>query len=193
MKSSAAGATKPLNASIMAGRRRSVTSTAHHGQQPGNLFGYVGFGHLSGRNFDPPTVLLVGAIRSSSVARRSTLFAICSTPTANFCPSKTRKAWNSGSTIRVRSTPTTTSVRWVLVTRTGEFGTAINHVFLPSVVEGVDIFKQPLPQGGGSIYLSERFVQRWRQAKLKGLVFGLAWDSDLPPEKQPNVSLDQWK
>ena len=59
-----------------------------------------------------------------------------------------------------------------------------NHVFIPSVVDGVDVFRQ---KRGGNIYLSERFVQRWKQAKLKGLDFILAWDSDLPPEAQPNV------
>jgi hypothetical protein len=68
----------------------------------------------------------------------------------------------------------------------GRIQTANNHVFIPSVVEGVDIFKQACERCGG-IYLSDRFVQRWKQAKLKGLDFILAWDSDLPPEKQPNV------
>jgi hypothetical protein len=58
-----------------------------------------------------------------------------------------------------------------------------NHVFFPSVVEGVDVFRQRK----GDIYLSDRFIQRWKQAKLKGLDFILAWDSDLPPEAQPNV------
>ncbi len=61
-----------------------------------------------------------------------------------------------------------------------------NHVFIPSVVEGVDIFRQAENQGG-DIYLGERFLQRWKEAKLKGLDFKLAWDSDLPPEAQPNV------
>jgi hypothetical protein len=61
-----------------------------------------------------------------------------------------------------------------------------NHVFIPSVVEGVDIFRQAQKKGG-NIYLGERFVQRWKQAKLKGLDFILAWDSDLPPDQQPNV------
>ncbi len=75
----------------------------------------------------------------------------------------------------------------------GRVWMANNHVFVPSVVEGVDIFKQPLSQGGGSIYLSERFVQRWRQAKLKGLDFRLVWDSDLPPEAQPNRWTGEWK
>ncbi|MBK9264745.1 MAG: hypothetical protein IPM54_33795 [Polyangiaceae bacterium] len=60
------------------------------------------------------------------------------------------------------------------------------HVFFPSVVEGVDIFRQK-DKPRGVIYLSDRFVQRWKQAKLKGLDFILAWDSELPPEKQPNV------
>jgi len=58
-----------------------------------------------------------------------------------------------------------------------------NHVFFPSVVEGVDVFRQRK----GDIFVSDRFIQRWKQAKLKGLDFILAWDSDLPPEAQPNV------
>jgi hypothetical protein len=60
------------------------------------------------------------------------------------------------------------------------------HVFMPEKVEGVDIFKLAAPRAGG-IYLSERFLRRWKQAKLKGLDFYLAWDSDLPPDQQPNV------
>jgi hypothetical protein len=60
------------------------------------------------------------------------------------------------------------------------------HVFNPSVVEGIDIFRQVVKRVG-DIYLGERFVQRWKQAKLKGLDFILAWDSDLPPDQQPNV------
>jgi hypothetical protein len=60
------------------------------------------------------------------------------------------------------------------------------HVFIPSVVEGVDVFRQ-VQRNLGNVYLSERFIQRWKQAKLKGLDFILAWDSDLPPEAQPNV------
>ena len=44
-----------------------------------------------------------------------------------------------------------------------------------------------LASGAGGIYLSDRFVQRCKQAKLKGLDFILAWDSDLPPEAQPTV------
>jgi hypothetical protein len=63
-----------------------------------------------------------------------------------------------------------------------------NHVFFPSIVEGVDVFRQ-VQKGLGDVYLSERFVQRWKQAKLKGLDFILAWDSDLPPEAQPNVRM----
>jgi len=57
------------------------------------------------------------------------------------------------------------------------------HVFIPSVVAGIDVFRQRdyWP------YVSDRFVARWKQAKLKGLDFHLAWDSDLPPEQQPNV------
>ncbi len=74
----------------------------------------------------------------------------------------------------------------------GRIESANVHVFIPSVVEGVDIFKQACPLAG-TIYLSDRFVQRWRQAKLKGLVFGLAWDSDLPPEAQPNIWTGEWK
>ncbi len=61
-----------------------------------------------------------------------------------------------------------------------------NHIFIPSVVEGVDIFKQAARRAG-TVYVSERFLQRWKQAKLKGLDFTLAWDSDLPPKAQPNV------
>ncbi|HRI67921.1 MAG TPA: hypothetical protein PK156_26970 [Polyangium sp.] len=61
-----------------------------------------------------------------------------------------------------------------------------NHVFFPSVVEGVDIFRLATEKRG-AIYLSERFLSRWKQAKLKGLEFRLAWDSDLPPDQQPNV------
>ena len=68
----------------------------------------------------------------------------------------------------------------------GRISVANNHVFIPSVVEGVDIFKQKCDRAG-SIYLSERFLQRWKKAKLKGLDFILAWDSDLPPDQQPNV------
>ena len=64
------------------------------------------------------------------------------------------------------------------------------HVFIPSVVEGVDIFKQTCHRAG-SIYVSDRFLQRWKQAKLKGLDFRVAWDSDLPPEQQPNVWLSK--
>ncbi|HRI71552.1 MAG TPA: hypothetical protein PK156_45275 [Polyangium sp.] len=68
----------------------------------------------------------------------------------------------------------------------GRISLANNHVFIPSVVKDVDIFKQACPRAG-NIYVSERFLQRWKQAKLKGLDFILAWDSDLPPEAQPNV------
>jgi hypothetical protein len=60
------------------------------------------------------------------------------------------------------------------------------HVFLSEKVEGVDIFKLPARRAG-DIYLSERFLQRWKQAKLKGLDFYLIWDSDLPPDQQPNM------
>ena len=67
----------------------------------------------------------------------------------------------------------------------GRVCVADKHVFIPSVVEGVDIFRQK-QERRGPIYLSERFLQRWKKAKLKGLDFKLAWDSDLPPDQQPN-------
>lgn len=60
------------------------------------------------------------------------------------------------------------------------------HVFVPSAVKGVDIFKQAAPRAG-QIYFGENFLQRWKQAKLKGLDFKLAWDSELPPDQQPDV------
>ena len=60
------------------------------------------------------------------------------------------------------------------------------HVFFPNVVEGVDIFRQ-VYEPIGKIYLSERFLQRWKKAKLKGLDFELVWDSDLPPDQQPDL------
>jgi hypothetical protein len=69
----------------------------------------------------------------------------------------------------------------------GRVYSAGNHVFIPSVVEGVDVFRQ-VQKGRGNVYFSDRFIQRWKQAKLKGLDFILAWDSDLPPEAQPNVN-----
>jgi hypothetical protein len=61
-----------------------------------------------------------------------------------------------------------------------------NHVFIPSIVKGVDIFRlnEDYP---GAIYVGENFLQRWKQAKLKGLDFKLAWDSELPPDQQPNI------
>jgi len=65
-----------------------------------------------------------------------------------------------------------------------------NHVFIPSVLEGVDIFRQTKERATDT-YLSERFLQRWKKAKLKGLDFILAWDSDLPPDQQPNVWLSK--
>jgi len=74
----------------------------------------------------------------------------------------------------------------------GRIETAKKHVFIPSLVEGVDIFKQACERAG-TIYVSDRFVQRFKQAGLKGLDFGLAWDSDLPPEAQPIVWLDHLK
>ena len=70
----------------------------------------------------------------------------------------------------------------------GELAVVKRHVFFPQVVEGVDIFRQA-DEPTGVIYLSERFLQRWKKAKLKGLDFKLAWDSDLPPDQQP----DPWK
>lgn len=69
----------------------------------------------------------------------------------------------------------------------GKLEAATHAVFIPSIVDQADIFKA----GSGrakEIYLSERFLQRWKKAKLKGLDFFLAWDSDLPPDQQPNVA-----
>jgi hypothetical protein len=66
----------------------------------------------------------------------------------------------------------------------GKISNAVRHVFIPSVVEGVDIFKHACDRAG-AIYVSRRFFERWRQAKLKGLDFRLVWDSKLPPDKQP--------
>jgi hypothetical protein len=68
----------------------------------------------------------------------------------------------------------------------GRLEAATRPVFIPSIVEGVDIFQIKV-DGAGTIYVSDRFLDRWKQAKLKGLNFFLAWDSDLPPEKQPKV------
>lgn len=65
-----------------------------------------------------------------------------------------------------------------------------NHVFIPSIVDGIDIFRQA-KERGLSTYVSHRFLQRWKKAKLKGLDFILAWDSDLPPDQQPNVWLSK--
>ncbi len=59
------------------------------------------------------------------------------------------------------------------------------HVFFPSIVANADIFRTK--GHGGSTYVSHRFLQRWKKAKLKGLDFILAWDSELPPDQQPNV------
>lgn len=67
----------------------------------------------------------------------------------------------------------------------GRISLANCHVFIPSVVAGIDIFRQAR-QRYAPIYLSERFLQRWKQAKLKGLDFYLIWDSELPPDQQPN-------
>lgn len=68
----------------------------------------------------------------------------------------------------------------------GLISLARHHVFFPSMVEGVDIFRLK-EEKAGSIYVGEKFLQRWKQAKLKGLDFYLAWDSELPPDQQPNV------
>jgi YD repeat-containing protein len=67
----------------------------------------------------------------------------------------------------------------------GKLESASRPVFIPSVVEGVDIFKLAVPRAG-TIYVSDRFVQRWKQAKLEGLDFKVVWDSDWPlPEPEP--------
>lgn len=70
----------------------------------------------------------------------------------------------------------------------GRLEAATRPVFIPSIVEGVDIFQiKGTCARANDIYLSDRFLQRWKQAKLKGLDFYLAWDSDLTPEQQPKV------
>ncbi|MBK9260186.1 MAG: hypothetical protein IPM54_10160 [Polyangiaceae bacterium] len=51
-------------------------------------------------------------------------------------------------------------------------------VFIPSAVEGVDIFK--LRRKLSQIYFSDRFVARVKAAKLKGLNFTKVWSSDEP-------------
>ncbi|MBK9262631.1 MAG: hypothetical protein IPM54_22855 [Polyangiaceae bacterium] len=51
-------------------------------------------------------------------------------------------------------------------------------VFIPSAVEGVDIFT--LRRRLGQIYFSDRFVARVKAAKLKGLDFTKVWSSDEP-------------
>ncbi|MBK9266782.1 MAG: hypothetical protein IPM54_44240 [Polyangiaceae bacterium] len=66
----------------------------------------------------------------------------------------------------------------------GKLEGATYHVFIPSLVQGVDVFRLARERCG-DIYVSDRFVERWKQAKLKGLDFRLVWDSDLPPEGQP--------
>lgn len=66
----------------------------------------------------------------------------------------------------------------------GRLEAATHPVFIPSIVEGVDVFKYATDRAG-QIYVSDRFVQRWKQAKLKGLDFRVVWDSDLPPDAQP--------
>lgn len=68
----------------------------------------------------------------------------------------------------------------------GRFESIRRHVFIPSIVEGIDVFKIA-QRRAGRIYVSDRFVQRWKQAKLKGLDFTPVWDSDLPPDAQPRV------
>lgn len=60
------------------------------------------------------------------------------------------------------------------------------HVFIPALVDGVDVFRLTSNEYG-DIYVSDRFVKRWKQAKLKGLNFRVVWDSELPPDKQPRV------
>ena len=47
------------------------------------------------------------------------------------------------------------------------------HVFLPDVVEQLDIFR--LPHRASSTYVSERFVDRTRAARLHGLDFNVVW------------------
>ncbi|HRI71359.1 MAG TPA: hypothetical protein PK156_44305 [Polyangium sp.] len=67
----------------------------------------------------------------------------------------------------------------------GRVTSSSSPVFIPSVVEGADIFKLAAPRAG-TIYVSDRFVARWKQAKLEGLDFKVAWDSDWPlPEPEP--------
>jgi hypothetical protein len=48
------------------------------------------------------------------------------------------------------------------------------HVFRPALVRGVDIFKIPNPRAG-SIFVSERVVQVWTSAGLRGLTFQRLW------------------
>jgi hypothetical protein len=67
----------------------------------------------------------------------------------------------------------------------GKITSSSRPVFIPSIVEHVDIFKVAAPRAG-TIYVSERFVARWKEAKLEGLDFKIAWDSDWPlPEPEP--------
>lgn len=66
----------------------------------------------------------------------------------------------------------------------GRLEGATYPIFIPSVVEGVDVF-QYKEERAGEIYVSDRFVARWKKAKLKGLDFRMVWDSELPPDKQP--------
>jgi hypothetical protein len=68
----------------------------------------------------------------------------------------------------------------------GRLGYVEKHMFFPSVVDGVDMFKIS-NRRGSTTYLSERFVERFNAANLKGLEFRKVWSSDLPPEAQPKV------
>jgi len=45
--------------------------------------------------------------------------------------------------------------------------------FVPSAIEGVDLFR--LPHRGSATYVSERFVGRVKAAGLHGLAFNLRW------------------
>jgi hypothetical protein len=58
---------------------------------------------------------------------------------------------------------------------TNRIGYINEPVFIPSAVEGVDIFK--LRRKLGQIYFSDRFVARVKAAKLKGLDFTKVWSS----------------
>ncbi|MBK9263147.1 MAG: hypothetical protein IPM54_25505 [Polyangiaceae bacterium] len=162
------------------------SSTVHQGRRPGSLSGYVGSGGLADRDFRPSDSPSYGS--DVLVLRRSAIDALRDMLDAHgellpledeggvelflYNP-RALDAFDHERTVGSRD-------------ENGRIEMANNHVFIPSVVEGVDIFKQACPRAG-TIYVSDRFVQRWKQAKLKGLDFTLAWDSDLPPEAQPNV------